>query len=135
MQPQTRPLTPPQSHTRPPPGFPDQEPRGPWSEDCLFVNVWAPSNRTRKLPVLLWLYGGGWQEGDAAQPLFDGRNLTAANDVVLVVVKVAYACGTVVLASVACCRGYVGDSLAGVAHHASDEIDTREPGSLGAVTV
>ena len=81
------PQNPPQSHTRPPPGFPDQEPRGPWSEDCLFVNVWAPSNRTRKLPVLLWLYGGGWQEGDAAQPLFDGRNLTAANDVVLVVVN------------------------------------------------
>ena len=51
------------------------------------VNVWAPSKRTGLLPVLLWLYGGGWQEGDAAQPLYNGRNMTAAQDVVLVVVN------------------------------------------------
>jgi para-nitrobenzyl esterase len=80
------PQNPPQSHVRAPP-FPDQEPLAPWSEDCLVVNVWAPSNRSRLLPVLLWLYGGGWQEGDAAQPLYNGRNLTAAQDVVLVVVN------------------------------------------------
>jgi para-nitrobenzyl esterase len=55
-----------------------------WSEDCLYLNVWAPSNKTG-LPVLLWLYGGGWQDGSAAQPLYDGRNLSAAQDVVLVV--------------------------------------------------
>ena len=80
------PQNPPQSHVRVP-AFPDQEPRAPWSEDCLVVNVWAPSNRSRLLPVLLWLYGGGWQEGDAAQPLYNGRNLTSAQDVVLVVVN------------------------------------------------
>jgi hypothetical protein len=81
------PQNPPQSHVRVP-AFPDQEPRVPWSEDCLVVNVWAPSNRySRLLPVLLWLYGGGWQEGDAAQPLYNGRNLTSTQDVVLVVVN------------------------------------------------
>jgi hypothetical protein len=40
------PQNPPQSHVRVP-AFPDQEPRAPWSEDCLVVNVWAPSNRSR----------------------------------------------------------------------------------------
>ena len=84
------PQHPPQSHVRVP-AFPDQEPESPWAEDCLFLNVYAPSAATRsgspKLPVLLWLYGGGWQEGDAAQPLYNGRNLTAANDVVLLVVN------------------------------------------------
>lgn len=79
------PQNPPQSHVRVP-AFPDQEPRAPWSEDCLYINVWAPSNCSG-LPVLLWLYGGGWQEGDAAQPLYNGRNLTAAQNVVLVVVN------------------------------------------------
>ena len=57
-----------------------------WSEDCLYLNVWAPSNRTG-LPVLVWLYGGGWQNGAARQPLYNGRNLTSVNDVVLVVVN------------------------------------------------
>lgn len=36
---------------------------GPTSEDCLTINVWAPvtsrSNCTEKLPVLVWIYGGG----------------------------------------------------------------------------
>ncbi|KIJ22548.1 hypothetical protein M422DRAFT_152036 [Sphaerobolus stellatus SS14] len=32
------------------------------SEDCLFINVWAPSNATSKskLPVLFWILGGGY---------------------------------------------------------------------------
>ncbi|KAJ1566770.1 hypothetical protein HK405_008468, partial [Cladochytrium tenue] len=35
---------------------------GAGSEDCLFVNVWAPSNATRssRLPVVVWLHGGGY---------------------------------------------------------------------------
>ena len=34
------------------------------SEDCLFLNVWAPSEtRDGKLPVMVWVYGGGFQQG------------------------------------------------------------------------
>ena len=91
-----RPPQPPEPWTKPrpatvlPPACPQHRDPGfgnvsAWSEDCLYVNVFAPANRTG-LPVLLWLYGGGWQDGSAAQPLYDGRNLTSANDVVLVVV-------------------------------------------------
>jgi para-nitrobenzyl esterase len=33
---------------------------GAQSEDCLSLNVWAPSNVTHALPVLVWIYGGGY---------------------------------------------------------------------------
>ena len=49
-----------------------------FNEDCLFVNVWTPAReRNDKLPVMVWLHGGGFQfgngnlprRGDAAPPL------------------------------------------------------------------
>ncbi|KAH8888109.1 alpha/beta-hydrolase [Thozetella sp. PMI_491] len=44
------------------------------SEDCLFINVWTPSNATAesKLPVKVWLYGGANQAGGISNPLYDG---------------------------------------------------------------
>ncbi|ETW82212.1 Esterase/Lipase [Heterobasidion irregulare TC 32-1] len=40
----------------------------PQSEDCLSLNVWAPANTTAdaNLPVLAWIYGGGWEVGETA---------------------------------------------------------------------
>ncbi|KAF2792057.1 para-nitrobenzyl esterase [Melanomma pulvis-pyrius CBS 109.77] len=40
-------------------------PGNPKGENCLFANVWAPwnSNNTEKLPVIAWIYGGGFQSG------------------------------------------------------------------------
>ena len=39
----------------------------PTSEDCLTVNVWSPltpaTDYTEKLPVLVWMFGGGFQNG------------------------------------------------------------------------
>lgn len=38
------------------------------SEDCLNLNIVRPTGAGRGLPVLVWIYGGGWQEGQTADP-------------------------------------------------------------------
>jgi para-nitrobenzyl esterase len=56
----------------------------PQSEDCLFLNVWAPANAAgRRLPVMFWIYGGGLSYGSAAWPWYDGTAF-ARQGVVLV---------------------------------------------------
>ena len=48
------------------------------SEDCLFLNVWKPSNAApgAKLPVMVWIHGGGFVAGSGAQPNFTGASFT-----------------------------------------------------------
>ncbi len=57
----------------------------PYSEDCLYLNVWTkqPGNTEAKLPVAIWIFGGGMREGWGSEPEFDGQEW-AARDVVLV---------------------------------------------------
>ena len=57
----------------------------PHSEDCLYLNVWtkAPGRPEKKLPVAVWIFGGGLREGWGSEPEFDGEQW-AAKDVVLV---------------------------------------------------
>ena len=57
----------------------------PYSEDCLYLNVWtkAPGQVDKKLPVALWIHGGGYREGWGSEPEFDGQEW-ADKDVVLV---------------------------------------------------
>ena len=57
---------------------------GPQSEDCLGLNVWTPAHSVAaKLPVMVWIYGGGFQIGASSQSAYDGEAL-AAQGVVLV---------------------------------------------------
>lgn len=54
----------------------------PKSEDCLYLNVWAPDHAAR-LPVIVWIHGGGYYGGTAAQPLYNGANLARHGAVVV----------------------------------------------------
>lgn len=45
------------------------------SEDCLYLNVWAPRKRGSKLlPVMLWIYGGGFVNGGSSPAPYDGSH-------------------------------------------------------------
>jgi para-nitrobenzyl esterase len=55
------------------------------SEDCLYLNVWAPANPEGPLPVLVWLHFGAFQFGGASAPFYDGAHLAATGLVVVTV--------------------------------------------------
>ncbi len=56
----------------------------PQSEDCLGMNVWTPATSpSAKLPVMVWIHGGGFQLGASSQTVYDGEPL-ASQGVVLV---------------------------------------------------
>jgi para-nitrobenzyl esterase len=56
------------------------------SEDCLYLNVWTPAQRTQKgLPVLVYFYGGGFVAGDGSEPRYDGASMAKKGMVVLTV--------------------------------------------------
>lgn len=64
-------------NTPPPPTVED--------EDCLFVNVFAPTGAAdASKAVMFWIYGGGFGFGSGALPQYDGSSFAASQDVVVV---------------------------------------------------
>lgn len=54
------------------------------SEDCLTLNVWAPAKAKRgSLPVMVWIYGGGFQSGGTSEGRQDGQFLAHRNVVIV----------------------------------------------------
>lgn len=54
------------------------------SEDCLYLNVWTPArSAAEKRPVFVWVYGGAFNSGSAAVPLYDGEGLAKKGIVVV----------------------------------------------------
>jgi para-nitrobenzyl esterase len=62
------------------------------SEDCLYLNVWAPPSApaTGRKPVIVWIYGGGFTIGSAAMANYSGESLAAKG---IVYLTIAYRVG------------------------------------------
>jgi len=61
------------------------------SEDCLYLNIWTPAKTAREhLPVIVWIYGGGYINGSASMPLYWGDRLAQKR---VIVVTIAYRLG------------------------------------------
>ncbi|WCM25030.1 carboxylesterase/lipase family protein [Sphingomonas sp. QA11] len=70
------------------PACPQRGKRRPQAEDCLSLNIWTPAPGMRaRLPVMVWIHGGGYAYGSANDPITDGRQLAAAGEVVVVTVN------------------------------------------------
>ena len=77
-------------------GFPGVEmwnPNTERSEDCLYLNVWRPTPRRADTPkpIMVWISGRGFWSGSAVLDMYDGSQLAARRDVI--VVTLAYRLG------------------------------------------
>jgi para-nitrobenzyl esterase len=64
------------------PGSADDE---AMSEDCLYLNIWSPGKAGAHLPVMLWIYGGGFQNGAGSYPFQLGDRLARKGAVVVTI--------------------------------------------------
>ena len=61
------------------------------SEDCLYLNIWTPArSATDRIPVLVWIYGGGFNGGSTSEPVYSGEQLAGKG---VVLVSIAYRVG------------------------------------------
>jgi len=53
-------------------------------EDCLYLNLWMPAHpASDNLPVMVWIYGGGFNAGSTSEPRQDGGNLSKQGVIVV----------------------------------------------------
>jgi len=65
---------------------------GAYSEDCLYLNIWRPAGAEpqSRLPVMVWIHGGGFVFSSGANPVTDGANLARHG---VIVVSINYRLG------------------------------------------
>ncbi len=62
------------------------------SEDCLYLNVWTPAKSANdRIPVLVWIYGGGFGGGATSEPNYSGEKLAKKG---VVLASIAYRVGS-----------------------------------------
>lgn len=62
------------------------------SEDCLYLNIWTPDTVAANLPVMVFIHGGGNQQGSASDftlgtEIYNGKNLSQRGNVVVVTIQ------------------------------------------------
>jgi para-nitrobenzyl esterase len=61
------------------------------SEDCLYLNIWSPAKSPQdRVPVFVWIYGGGFAGGATSTPTFNGEKLAKKG---VILVSIAYRVG------------------------------------------
>ena len=55
------------------------------SEDCLTLNIWTRGGKN--LPVMVWIHSGGFLNSGSDDPLYNGANLAASHDVIVVTIN------------------------------------------------
>ncbi len=61
------------------------------SEDCLYLNIWSPAKTQRdRVPVFVWIYGGGFAMGSTSEATFSGETLAKKG---VMLVSIAYRVG------------------------------------------
>ncbi len=74
-------------------GGPPDGQQPPQSEDCLYLNVWTPAKEASdRIPVLVWIYGGGFNAGATSVPTYSGEKLAQKG---VVLVSIAYRVGPI----------------------------------------
>ena len=59
-----------------------------YEEDCLYLNVWTPAETAdAKLPVFIWIHGGGMVAGSGCEVVCDGEGFAKRRDVVVVTIN------------------------------------------------
>jgi para-nitrobenzyl esterase len=58
----------------------------PLSEDCLYLNIWTPAKSAKdKLPVMVWIHGGGFTRGFGGSQAYDGETLARKGAVIVTI--------------------------------------------------
>ena len=69
-------------------GVPQLLARSQYEEDCLYLNIWTPARTPEdKLPVFIWIHGGGMVAGSGVECVCEGEGLAKRRDVVVVTIN------------------------------------------------
>jgi para-nitrobenzyl esterase len=68
--------------------YTDDPPR--MSEDCLYLNIWQPTQVKRGAPVMVWIHGGAFRSGYTGTPVYNGSELARRG---VVIVTISYRMG------------------------------------------
>lgn len=69
-------------------GVPQMLAPSQYEEDCLYLNIWSPAKTAEdRLPVFLWVHGGGMVAGSGCEVVCDGTGFASRKDVIVVTIN------------------------------------------------